>query len=172
MCPCFRRDVQDCCFPIPILMGVGYGRSCPWRTARPGLGAAPPRPASSRRAPPRLARGVSGFWIRQIGVNKPRSYQHRQVFLRARQHDIEYVFASPTIRRNHLLIQTNPKANVPVVSSTQRITLQCTQNLKPGHDRTCRSIQRAMGTHVGTCRIPQEMFLLTPKLSKKGVTYV
>ena len=69
VCPCFRRVVQDSClrFPggqegwFPLASRPVGVPSCP----------APPRPATPPCAAlPRPARGMYGFWIRQVGPRK------------------------------------------------------------------------------------------------------
>ena len=57
-CSCFRRDVQDSCLRYP---GGHAGQMSPGR-AEPST-SPPARPCA---APPRPARGMSGFWTRQV----------------------------------------------------------------------------------------------------------
>ena len=64
-CSCFRRVVQDSCLQCP---GWNGGRLLLARTdlsASHPAGLAPPRRPAVRR-PTQPARGVSGFWVRQI----------------------------------------------------------------------------------------------------------
>ena len=62
-CSCFWENVQETCFRRL----EGYkGRWSPRRTVLSAFRPAQPRPAAQPCAPTRPARGMSGFWIRQV----------------------------------------------------------------------------------------------------------
>lgn len=68
-CSCFRRVVQDSCLRCP---GGHEGSMCPvltYTSASHLAGLAPPSRLAVRR-PTRPARGVSVFWVRQVGFNR------------------------------------------------------------------------------------------------------
>ena len=62
-CSCFWGEVQAMC---PRCLGGCEGRSSSGRTVLSASSPDRPHPAASLCAPTRLARGMFGFWIRQI----------------------------------------------------------------------------------------------------------
>ena len=69
-CSCFRRDVQDSCLRYP---GGHEGQMSPGRA-----GPSTSFPARPCAAPPRPARGMSGFWTRQVTETNRRRHNGQQ----------------------------------------------------------------------------------------------